>query len=269
MLGFVEVPRRRRWNPDGDEFSRISLFWIGITIFLGFTSAMLPFGAYLSLRHALWALVVLFVPILLLGLFLLPRFGTMILLSIFLSLVGGGVSILFLGDFFGYVTGMTAAHNLRPEEAVKFPGVKYLFLRDFELDINRGGEFASPMVYNAGARANYGPLLYYRYAPIRSKSLPDSEIPLYAVCFSQTREPCSFDLKGRGGSLLQESLWEQGKVQFAGIPPAEKGIFLIWRPDLPGSLIAKGLWSLVALVFLQGIWVFTIFFPRWEENPRP
>ncbi len=266
MLQFVEVPKKKKpEKPDGDA-NAWTLFWLGMTIFLAFTSALLPFGAYLPVSLSVWALVIFFIPLLFIGINLLPKFGPIIFLSVFLSLLGGGVSVLFLGDFVGYVSGITAINNITPEEAVQLTQYKYVFLKDFELRPEDGGQFRAPLLLRNGPQGpQYGPILNFRYAPIRSKLKPEKAISLYALCFTQENKSCQFSSLGRGGSILQESLWESQKTEWKGKIPPEDSIFLVWRPDLPSSLIEKGFWSFAVLVGFQLIWTVSVFLPRFKE----
>lgn len=266
MLQFVEVPRKKKPEKPEDGENTWTVFWLGMTIFLAFTCALLPFGAYLPVSLSIWALIIFFIPLLFIGISLLPRFGAIVFLSIFLSLLGGGVSILFLGDFVGYVTGVTAINNVTPEEAVRFSQYKYLFLKDFEIHSEEGGQFKAPLLLRNGPQgAQYGPTLHFRYAPIRSKSSPEKTLTLFALCFTQEKKICQFSQFGRGGSILRESLWEAQKTEWMGEVPPKDAIFLVWRPDLPSSLLEKGFWSMAALVIFQLIWTISVFLPRFKE----
>jgi|GEM_PF-1559321 len=265
MLGFVETPRPRRPERPNHDFSPWSLFWMGSLLIFGFTSSMIPFGAYLPLAISIWALIFFFVPLVFLGMILYHKFGNLLLLAIFLSVMGGGIAILFLGDFFGYLFGINTLQNIKPKNVNSLTHIRYIFFKDFDLVAKEEGRFEAPLLmHSGGLRPNFGPVLEFHFVPIRDSKNPDTPLNLFALCFSEKGKHCKFDHEARGGMVLQEPLWDRNSA--VGAPT--KATFVVWRSDLPSSLLTKGFWSFVSLVLIHGVWTFTVFFPKWEDQPE-
>ncbi|BDA78290.1 hypothetical protein LPTSP3_g12200 [Leptospira kobayashii] len=255
MFAFVETPKKKRPKRPDSEPSIFQLFWIGLCLILGFLIAVLPFGAYLPVSISVWALVILFLPLLFMGIYLIKKYGYMILISVFLSLVGGGISILFLGDYIGYMTRITAVTDINPEEAVKYSQYKFIFLKNYKILKEEGGSFQAPLtVRSRGASKYYGPVIQFQFAPIRSSFAPEKDLSLYAVCMANLGSFCSFSDSGTGGNVLHESIWDSEKRNAKGNIPKEGSIFLVWKPWGEMEIRRKGIWSLGSVLVVLLIW---------------
>ncbi len=255
ILGFVESPRRKRPNPQNPDPKATFVFWVGFLIILGFAASLLPFGAYLPFSVSVWALVILFLPLLFFGIFLISKLGYVILISVFLSLLGGGLSILFLGDYFGYMTKTTVATEISPENVTKYSEFKFIFLKDFQLKVDEEGSFQAPIVVrNRGGAKHYGPNLQFRFVPIRSKSDPNRDLSLYALCMSAIGSGCLFSEFAKGGNVMKESVWDSDPKNRVGISPVSGALYLLWKPWGEDEIKTKGVWSLGSLGFLILIW---------------
>jgi hypothetical protein len=259
-LGFVETPNRRRPNQPQPEFSPQKLFFLGLALIFGFSIALLPFGAYLPVSISIWALLIFFLPLLFIGISLISTYGYVILFAVFLALVNGGVSILFFGDYIGYVTQTTAISNIDPAEAIQTSHYKYIFLKDYVLKEEEGGSFQAPIMIRARGNAKYyGPILKFRYVPIVSTKKPDSEIGLYAICYADIAENCIFSSAVSGGSVLRETIWDSEKTNVTGKSPSEGAIFLVWRAGGKEEFSSKGLASFVSFAISILIWAYLCF----------
>jgi len=177
MLGFVESPNRRKPTPPEANFNPRKLFFIGLSLILGFTILLLPFGAYFPVTISIWALLVFFLPLLFIGISLISKYGYVILIAVFLSLLDGGISVLYFGDFLGFLTETTAVANMDPREVVLSSRYKYVYLKDFLIKSESGGSFQAPITIRARGKSKlYGPVLHFKYAPIVSIHEPNIEL---------------------------------------------------------------------------------------------
>ncbi|MDZ4727489.1 MAG: hypothetical protein SH817_15130 [Leptospira sp.] len=264
-LGFIESQPRRRPNRPNPNFSNKLMLVYGLIMIFGFTIALLPFGAYLPVSISIWALMVLFLPLLLIGISFISKFGYYILISVFLSLFCGGISILFLGDFVGYITQVTAIKNMIPEEVVKHSHYKYIFLKDFILNEDKGGSFLAPIAVRArGQSKYYGPVLKFRFVPILSSVSPNKNFELYALCYAKPEENCDFVNEARGGSVLRESIWDSEKRNVVGDIPKENAIFLVWRAGGEEEIQKKGVYSLGFILFVAILWSYLALYRKVE-----
>jgi len=255
MFAFVETPKRKKPERPEGEPDPLVLFWIGVCLILGFLITLLPFGAYLPVSISVWALVILFLPLIFMGIFLIGKYGYVILLAVFLSLIGGGMSILFLGDYIGYLTGITAATDISPEVAAKYSQYKFIFLKDYKILKEEGGSFQAPLtVRTRGASKYYGPVIQFKFAPIRSNLTPEKDLSLYAVCMAKLGSSCFFSDLGKGGSVMNESVWDSEKRNAEGNIPKEGSIFLVWKPWGEEEIQKKGVLSLGSVLFVLMIW---------------
>ncbi len=263
VLGFIESGKRRKPNPPQPEYSDIRLFILGLILIFSFMIVLLPFGAYLPVSISIWALLILFLPLLFVGIMLISKCGYVILFAVFLALLNGGVSILFLGDYLGYVTKVTAITDLDPEDAIKESHYKYIFLKDYVLKEEAGGSFQAAITIRARGSVKYfGPLLQFRFVPIVSRQKPDLDLSLYALCYANISEQCNFLSTVRGGSVLRESIWDTTKMNVTGASPKEKAMFLVWRAGGEEEIQKKGLASLLETMFAVVVWAFLSFKKR-------
>lgn len=263
VLDFIETPKKRKPNPAEPEKSPTRLFLFGLLFILGFISSMVPFGAYTPVSVSVWAILILFLPMFFLGISMTGRYGYTILFAVFLSLLGGVISILFLGDYIGYITKLTAVSDLNPERAVLESNFKYIFLKDFKLLPDEGCSFRAHITVRArGNLKYYGPVLQFRLAPIRSLTMPDKKIPLYALCYAEVGETCDFSDSAKGGNVLRESIWDLEKTNVKGEIPSPRAIFLIWKPFGEEEIQRKGLSSLFMALGLICIWAVVCYRER-------
>ncbi|MDF3819410.1 hypothetical protein P3G55_05845 [Leptospira sp. 96542] len=209
---------------------------------------------------SVWALVLFFLPILFLGISLIRKSGNLILISVFLALISGGNSILFLGDYVGYVTEWTSKTNLTPEEALHQTENKYLFLKNFHLDFKNEKKFRSPILVRSRSGSTlYGPILNFRSVPIVSDL--GSVDRLFAICYSKKEMICPLPSSGNGGVVVKESLWEKQMELFPS-----GSVFLVWKPGGESEIQKMGWYSLTFLFFLLFLWTFLVFFPKFTKK---
>ncbi|EKJ85440.1 hypothetical protein CLV96_0964 [Leptospira meyeri] len=262
FVGFVENQNRKKPEPNGQPAPLFYIFWTGLCFIFGFGFLLLPLGAFFPLSISVWALLVLFLPILFLGIILSKRTGLKILLAVFLSLLAGGNSLLFLGDSIGYGLGMTAKGDVLPEEVFENIGYRYLFLRDFYLDDVEKGEFRSPLlVRRRSGGAVYGPVIRFHYKRIRSISGKEIKPPLYALCYSKEEIQCNLSGLFSGGVVLKEPIWDM-----AELPLAKESLFLVWRGPLDAEMFTKGIYSCLFFLFLNLVWAVIVYFPGLGEK---
>lgn len=262
FVGFVENQNRKKPEPNGEPAPLFFVFLTGLSFILGFGLLLLPLGAFFPLSVSVWVLLVLFLPILFLGIILSKRTGLKILISIFLSLLAGGNSILFLGDSIGYGLGVTAKADVLPEEVSTNIGYRYIFLRDFYLDDVEKGEFRSPLlVRRRSGGAVYGPVIRFQYKRILSISGKDIKPPLYAICYSKDDIQCNLSGLFSGGLLLKEPIWDVSEL-----PWAKDSLFLVWRGPLDAEMFTKGIYSVLFFLFLILVWAVVVYFPVLGEK---
>ncbi len=256
MLSFIESNQSRKPPKPNPNFNPWHLFLTGLSLILGYTTILIPFGAYFTFSVSVWIILILFLPLLFLAISLISRFGYVILISVFLSLLDGGASLLFLGDFFGYLTKTTVASNILPDQASSFTLKKYIFLSDFEIQVEKGGSFQAPITVRArGGSKIYGPMLQFRFAPIVAKSNPNKQLPLYALCYANLNETCDFSKETSGGIVIRETIWDSNKVNVVGSVPLENSIFLMWIGRGESDISRKGLISFGAILTSVLVWV--------------
>lgn len=255
ILGFVENKRRfkpERPDPNG---SYQKLLLIGLFFILGFALLLFPFGLFLPVSLSVWALLILFLPLLFLGIMLISKLGYVILLAVLFALLSGGVSILFLGDYIGFISGITSIHHLDPTLVEKKSEFKYIFLKDYKINEELGGSFLAPLMVRArGSAKYYGPVLFFKFAPIVSQQNPNKELSLYALCYAEKDKNCEFDPNVAGGVVLKEMIWDSEKRSVKGMVPKENSIFLVWRNGGENEMQKKGLISALSILLLSSIW---------------
>lgn len=262
FVGFVENQNRKKPEPNGEPASSFFIFWMGLSLILGFGILLLPFGAFFPLSISVWAILVLFLPVLFLGILLSKKTGFKILLAVFLSLLAGGNSILFLGDSIGYHLGITAKTEVLPEEVPQYLDYRYLFLRDFYLDDGDAGEFRSPLlVRRRSGGAVYGPVIRFQYKRIRAISGREIKPSLYAICYSKGDLKCSLSSLYTGGVVLLEPVWD-----IEELPLAKDSVFLVWRGPMETEMFTKGVYSFLFFVFLTLLWALIVYFPFSNEK---
>ncbi|PJZ85610.1 hypothetical protein [Leptospira harrisiae] len=262
FVGFVENQNRKKREPNGEPTPLFFTFWTGLSIILGFGVLLLPLGAFFTLSVSVWALLILFLPVLFLGIVLSKRTGLKILLAVFLSLLSGGNSILFLGDSIGYTLGITAKSDVLAEDVSKNIGFRYLFLRDFYLDDLEKGEFRSPLlVRRRSGGAVYGPVIRFQYKRIRSISGKEVKPPLYAICYSKENIQCELSRLFSGGVVLMEPIWDTSEL-----PWSKDSHFLVWRGPLDAEMYTKGIYSFLFFLFLIFVWAGIVYFPVLGEK---
>lgn len=259
MFGFIESPKRKkpnRENPKGP------VFIIGLIMIWSFAALLLPFGIFLPISISALALVLLFLPLLFLGIYFLRTTGTSILFAVFLSLLSGGTSILFLGDYIGYFLGFTVRFDVRPEEVGNFSQSKYLYLKDYEWDETGQGEFLAPiLIRNRFGNRIYGPVMKFRFQKIRSKTVEVLPRNVYALCYSTEDLECSFPPEAKGGLVILDPIWESDILQ---IPKGSVG--LLWKDGGEAEFRKKGIFALASDLFLSILWMFIAFLPKWFQK---
>lgn len=259
MFGFIESPKRKkpnRENPKGP------VFIIGLIMIWSFAALLLPFGIFLPISISALALVLLFLPLLFLGIYFLRTTGTSILFAVFLSLLSGGTSILFLGDYIGYLLGFTVRFDVRPEEVGNFSQSKYLYLKDYEWDETGQGEFLAPiLIRNRFGNRIYGPVMKFRFQKIRSKTVEVLPRNVYALCYSTEDLECSFPPEAKGGLVILDPIWESDILQ---IPKGSVG--LLWKDGGEAEFRKKGIFALASDLFLSILWMFIAFLPKWFQK---
>ncbi|MCW7492989.1 hypothetical protein ND861_08265 [Leptospira sp. 2 VSF19] len=262
FVGFVENQNRKKPDPSEEPTSSFFVFWTGLSFICGFGIFLLPFGAFFPLSVSVWAILILFLPVLFLGILLTKRTGFKILLAVFLSLLAGGNSVLFLGDSIGYHFGITSKMEVLPEEVSQYLNYRYLFLRDFYLDDVEKGEFRSPLlVRRRSGGAVYGPVIRFHYKRIRSISGKEIKPPLYAICYSKEDIQCNLSGLFSGGVVLKEPIWDMAELPFA-----KDSLFLVWRGPLDAEMFNKGIYSCLFFLFLNLVWAVIVYFPGLGEK---
>ncbi|TGL90942.1 hypothetical protein EHQ68_05890 [Leptospira congkakensis] len=262
FVGFVENQNRKKREPNEEPPSLFFIFWTGISIIFGFGFFLLPFGAFFPLSISIWAILILFLPVLFLGILLSKKTGFKILLAVFLSLLAGGNSVLFLGDSIGYGLGITAKMDVLPEESFLYLNYRYLFLRDFYLDDKSAGEFRSPLLVRKRSGGSvYGPVIRFQYKQVRSISGKEIKPPLYAICYSKEDTKCHLSSLYSGGIVLQEPLWD-----LEDLPFTKNSVYLVWRGSMDSEMLTKGVYSLLFFLFLVVVWAVMVYFPFQKEK---
>lgn len=261
MNYFIESPKRKR--PE-EEKPEKSVFLIGLVLILGFGILMIPFGIFFTISTSTLALVLLFLPLLFLSLSFVRNTGLKIIFAVFLALLSGGTSILFLGDYIGFLAGINVRTNVLPEEVGVFSDYKYLYLKDFKIDESNSESFKAPiLIRNRFGNKIYGPTFNFRYAKI--VSVKDSILPrsVFAICYTSTSEPCQFSGSVSGGAVIQDPIWEpQSKMVPAG------AIFLLWKDQGLEEFSKKGKFAILAYFCLIFLWAGVVFFPNWIQKLR-
>lgn len=256
FVGFVENQNRRKPEPSEEPPSSFFIFWTGFSFILGFGIFLLPFGAFFPLSVSVWAILFLFLPVLFLGILISKKTGFKIFLAVFLSLLAGGNSILFLGDSIGYQFGITSKMEVLPEEVSHFLNYRYLFFRDFYLDDVDAGEFRSPLlVRRRSGGMVYGTVIRFQYKRIRSISGKEVKPPLYAICYSKDDSKCSLSGLFTGGIVLLEPIWD-----LENIPFTKDSVYLVWRGSMDSEMFVKGVYSFFFFLFLVVVWAVVAYF---------
>ncbi|TGL37797.1 hypothetical protein [Leptospira perdikensis] len=262
FVGFVENQNRKKPEPNGEPASSFFIFWVGFSLITGFGILLLPFGAFFPLSISVWAILVLFLPVLFLGILLTKKSGFKILLAVFLSLLAGGNSILFLGDSIGYSLGITAKTEVLPEEVSHYLNYRYLFLRDFYLDDVDAGEFRSPLLVRRRSGGSvYGPVIRFQYKRIRAVSGREIKPSLYALCYTKDDLKCNLSSLYSGGIVLQEPIWDREEL-----PLTKDSVFLVWRGTMDSEFFTKGIYSFLFFLFLLLLWALVVYFPFSNEK---
>ncbi|MCT8332976.1 hypothetical protein NUH30_04770 [Leptospira sp. 85282-16] len=261
FVGFVENQNRRKPEPSEEPPSSFFIFWTGFSFILGFGIFLLPFGAFFPLSVSVWAILFLFLPVLFLGILISKKTGFKIFLAVFLSLLAGGNSILFLGDSIGYQFGITSKMEILPEEASHYLNYRYLFFRDFYLDESDAGEFRSPLlVRRRSGGAVYGPVIRFQYKRIRSISGKVVKPSIYAICYAKDDSKCHLSSMYSGGVVLLDPIWDEE------LPLEKDSVFIVWKGSLDSEFFTKGIYSFLFFIFLVLVWTMVVYFPVLGEK---
>ncbi|MCW7470278.1 hypothetical protein [Leptospira kanakyensis] len=258
FVGFVENQNRKKREPNEEPSSLFFIFLTGFSFIFGFGFFLLPFGAFFPLSVSVWAILILFLPVLFLGIILSKKTGIKILLAVFLSLLSGGNSVLFLGDSIGYSLGITAKMDVLPEESFLYSNYRYLFLRDFYLDDKSAGEFRSPLLVRKRSGGSvYGPVIRFQYKQVRSISGKEVKPPLYAICYSKDDIKCHLSSLFSGGIVLLEPIWD-----LEDLPFTKDSVYLVWRGSMDSEMFVKGVYSFIFFLFLVVVWAIVVYFSQ-------
>lgn len=132
MMGFIETPRKPWWDSGsgkGGPQNVLLLLFTGILLINGMAFVFLPFGAFLSPSLGFLFLILVVLPLVFFGIYLIPKFGWGIFLASLLSLLTAGASIFLVSTWFGLETGSIIARDILVSQSTEYSGRKLILYR--------------------------------------------------------------------------------------------------------------------------------------------
>lgn len=267
---FALVKTGDRPYPPGppSQNSHWQLLLIGFCLVDGMALLFIPLGIYGSVL--LTAALLLFLPLLFLVIRLSTKFGNLLYIALFLSLLSAGVSSLYISHSIGFFLGLPAGKNTDLAQSGEFGNDRILVFRGVKILNNYVSSRSA--ISRAKSEPKRAKTIYFHVAPLVSANWKEGDpIHVWVACERMELPHCTWgsSVLFWGENLKTHSLYTYYKlsVQDAGkiykFPIPENPT--IFRPiaDPEKKLVRAGMYGLSGLFFLNYSWFVCIFLGKF------
>ncbi|EMJ90554.1 hypothetical protein [Leptospira alstonii] len=247
------------------------LLLIGFCLVDGMALLFIPFGIYGSVLLTVALLIFLFLPLLFLVIRLSAKFGNLLYVALFLSLLSAGVSALYISHSIGFFLGFPVGKNVdlsqfsqsgESDRILVFRGVK--ILTDYVS--------SRSAISRARTEPKRAKTIYFHVAPLVSSSWKKGDpIPGWVACERMELPTCTWgsSVFFWGENLKNHSLYpyyklsvqDAGRIYKFSLPEHP----IIFRPiqNPERKLFRAGMYGLSGLFFLNYSWFLCIFLGKF------
>ncbi|MBM9501607.1 hypothetical protein JWG44_15240 [Leptospira sp. 201903071] len=269
---FALVKTGDRTPPPGppSQNSYWKLLLVGFCLVDGMALLFIPLGIYGSVLVTAALLLFLFLPLLYLVIRLSSRFGNLLYVALFLSLLSAGVSSLYISQSIGFFLGIPIGKNTNLVDNAEFGNDRILVFRGVKILTN----YVSSRSAISRGKTSPKPAktIYFHVAPLVSSGWKEGDpIYVWVACERMELPNCHWgsSVFFWGENLKNHSLYSYYKlaVQEAGkiykFPIGDQPT--IFRPiaDPEKKLVRAGLYGLSGLFFLNYSWFVCIFLGKF------
>ncbi|TGK31705.1 hypothetical protein EHQ12_03790 [Leptospira gomenensis] len=255
------------------EFSSDSpwkLLFLGLALMNGMALLFIPLGIYGSVSLTAAVLLSLFLPLLFLVIRLSGRFGNLLYIALFLSLLSAGVSSLYISHSVGLFLGVPPGNNADLAEKSEFENDRVLVFRGIR--ILTESVFSRSAVIREKTEPKRSKPIYFHVAPLVSSAWKEGDpIRVWVACERMEFPTCSWgkSVFFWGENLESHSLYPfykqavQDAAKLYRLPISEK--VTIFRPiqDAEKRLLRGGMFGVSGLFFLNYSWFVCIFLAKF------
>ncbi|MDV6234595.1 hypothetical protein CH379_003005 [Leptospira ellisii] len=246
------------------------LLLLGLGLMNGMALLFIPLGIYGSVLLTAAILLVLFLPLLFLVIRLSGRFGNLLYIALFLSLLSAGVSSLYISHSIGFFLGIPVGKDTDLAEKTEFENDRILVFRGIRILT----EYVSSR--SAVSRGKTEPKrskhIYFHVAPMVSSGWKEGDpIHVWVACERMELPTCSWgnSVFFWGENLKNHSLYpyynmavqDAGKIYKFSLSQQPT----IFRPiqDPEKKLVRAGMYGVSGLFFLNYSWFVCIFLGKF------
>lgn len=245
------------------------LLLIGFCLVDGMALLFIPLGIYGSVLLTTILLLFLFLPLLFLVIRLSTKFGNLLYIALFLSLLSAGVSAFYIGHSIGFFLGIPVGKNANLAQGGEFGNDRILIFRGVKVLTNYVSSRSA--VRKIKTEPKHTKTIYFHVAPLVSANWKEGD-PIYVwiACGRVELPNCVWgnSVFFWGESLKAHSLYPYYKLSVQDAGRAYKFSIpeypMIFRPisDPEKKLVRAGMYGLSGLFFLNYSWFVCIF---WEN----
>ncbi|MBW0433834.1 hypothetical protein DLM76_10485 [Leptospira yasudae] len=246
------------------------LLLIGFCLVDGMALLFIPLGIYGSVLLTAALLLFLFLPLLFLVIRLSTKFGNLLYVALFLSLLSAGVSALYISHSIGFFLGIPVGKNVDLAQSGEFGNDRILVFRGVKILTDYVSSRSA--ISRAKSEPKRAKTIYFHVAPLVAASWKEGDpIHVWVACERMELPNCSWgsSVFFWGENLKNHSLYPYYKlsVQDAGkiykFPISEHPT--IFRPiaDPEKKLVRAGMYGLSGLFFLNYSWFVCIFLGKF------
>ena len=258
-LTFIESKPQKKPNVPQNFWK---LIFAGLFLINGVCLCFIPIGISFSYHISAFLLVILFLPIVLFGIYLSHRLGMGILLAGFLSIPSGAIGFLILGDYVGVLTKFTYVETATPKEVLLQNNGRVFGIQNFRIPKEFLGTISK--LHSASG------LQTYLYPVFDLEAKKDSPVSVWGVCKEKSFEVCQTFQKGM--VLLQqdsESVLIQIKTlenRFQ-LKSAKGFVVLKFSKDPIQKIKEAGMFGSLFLLLINVSWILSVLlFFRFVQN---
>ncbi|EKP05442.1 hypothetical protein LEP1GSC018_1435 [Leptospira kirschneri str. 2008720114] len=251
------------------------LLLIGFGLVNGMALLFIPLGMYGSVFFTIIWLLFLFLPLLFLVIRLSTKFGNLLYVALFLSLLSAGVSSLYISHTIGFFLGIPIGKNMDLSQRGEFGKNRILVFR--EVKILPDYIYSRSAISKSKAEPQLTKTIYFPVAPLVSSSWKEGDpVHVWVACEKMELPTCNWgsSVFFWGENLKNHSLYPYYKlsVQDAGriYKFAVSEYPTIFRPitDPEKKLVRAGMYGLSGLFFLNYSWFICIFLGQFFEKRK-
>lgn len=246
------------------------LLLIGFCLVDGMALLFIPLGIYGSVLLTTILLLFLFLPLLFLVIRLSTKFGNLLYIALFLSLLSAGVSAFYISHSIGFFLGIPVGKNANLAQGGEFGNDRILIFRGVKVLTNYVSSRSA--VRKIKTEPKHTKTIYFHVAPLVSANWKEGD-PIYVwiACGRVELPNCVWgnSVFFWGESLKTHSLYPYYKLSVQDAGRAYKFSIpeypMIFRPisDPEKKLVRAGMYGLSSLFFLNYSWFVCTFLGKF------